>query len=130
MFEPLLPISQRGDETSKNFWSSPQSPKFDADTSDILKHFTLDSIKSLPWEKLYGFLHVIGDILAVFDENHLNPFLNLLMNCVVRISKSCTSSLGSRVGNGSSSIENYSSVDSEVADHDEVEDKIKVTPIW
>ncbi|KAL8494904.1 hypothetical protein ACS0TY_019169 [Phlomoides rotata] len=110
LFEPLLPISQRGDETSKNFWTSPQSPKFEADTSDILKHFTSDTIKALPWEKLYGFMHVIGDVLAVFDENHLNPFLNLLMNCVVRISASCTSSLGSR---------------SEVADHDEVDDKIK-----
>ncbi|KAK6117591.1 hypothetical protein DH2020_048670 [Rehmannia glutinosa] len=124
LLKPLLSVSQSDNETSKIFWSLPQSHKDEIDTSEILKHFTTDTINTLSWKKRYGFLHVVEDILTVFDESHLNPFLNLLMQFVVRILASCTSSLGSRESSGSSSIHNCSSFDLDVAGHDEVGDKI------
>ncbi|KAK6117548.1 hypothetical protein DH2020_048703 [Rehmannia glutinosa] len=114
LLKPLLSVSQSDDETSKSFWSLPQSHKDEIDTSEISKHFTTDTINALSWKKRYGFLHVVEDILTVFDESHLNPFLNLLMQFVVRILASCTSS----------SIQNCSSFDLDVAGHDEVGDKI------
>ncbi|KAG8377667.1 hypothetical protein BUALT_Bualt08G0056700 [Buddleja alternifolia] len=95
LIRPLLSVSQKDDETSKSFGSLSESCTNEVDTSIILKHFTTDTIKALSWKKRYGFLHVIEDILAVFDESHLKPFLDPLMNCVVRILVSCTSSLGS-----------------------------------
>lgn len=110
--EPLFPVSHSGDEISKIFWASSKSRNFEIDESDILSHFASNTIETLSWKKKYGFLRVVEDILAVFDESRLRPFLNLLMKCVVLISTSCTSALGSQ--------------DSEVRDNDEVENKIKV----
>lgn len=126
LVKPLLSISQRDDETSKVFLSLSQGPKDEVDVSDILKHFTLDTIKELSWKKKYGFLHVVEDILAVFDESHLNCFLNLLMNCVVRILASCTSSIVSTKSSGLSSIENCSSLDLDAAEGGEVGNQIMV----
>lgn len=66
---------------------------------------------ALSFKKRYGFLHVIEDIIGVFDESHLRPFLNLLVGCVVRVLGSCTSSLDAAKGAGSSVVENHSSAD-------------------
>ncbi|KAH6786084.1 hypothetical protein C2S51_038539 [Perilla frutescens var. frutescens] len=123
LVKPLLTTSQSGDEISKIFWGSSKSPEFEVDASDILKHLTPNTIETLSWKKKYGFLHVVQDILAVFDESRLNPFLNLLMNCVVLISASCTSVLGSQ--RSESSVENCSILDLEVRNNDEVDDKTK-----
>ncbi|KAL0433003.1 UNVERIFIED_CONTAM: hypothetical protein Slati_2634600 [Sesamum latifolium] len=129
LIKPLLSTSERDDASLKSFSSLFSSPKDEFDMSDILKHFTTDTVKALSWKKRYGFLHVVEDILAVFDESHLNPFLDLLMNCVVRILASCTSSGGSTNSRGLSSVQNCSSFDLDVADHDEVEDQIKFLDI-
>ncbi|GFP81157.1 cationic amino acid transporter 1 [Phtheirospermum japonicum] len=85
-------------------------PKFEADTCDILEHFTSDTVKALSWKKRDGFVHAYEDILAVFDESYLNLFFNLLMNCVVRISASCAS-LGTRIISRSSCIKSNANFD-------------------
>ncbi|KAL6569638.1 hypothetical protein OROMI_014152 [Orobanche minor] len=119
LIKPLLSLSQSDNETSKSFWCLPQSHNEEIDAPEILKHFTTDTITDLSWKKKYGFLHVVEDILEVFDEPHLNPFLNLLMHLVARISASCTSSIRNGGSCGSSS-----SFDMDASDHDEVGDEI------
>lgn len=69
---------------------------------NFLKYFSVDNITTLSWKKKYGFLHVIEDILGVFDELRVRPFLDFLMGCVVRILGSCTCSLDGANGNSSS----------------------------
>ncbi|KAH6811413.1 hypothetical protein C2S51_025175 [Perilla frutescens var. frutescens] len=124
LVKPILTVSQSGAEFRKLLWESSKSPEFEVEASDILKHLTSKTIETLSWKKKYGFLHVVEDIFAVFDESRLNPFLNLLMNCVVLISASCTSVLGSEKSE-SFSVDNSSILDLEVCDNDEVNDKTK-----
>ncbi|XP_051119137.1 uncharacterized protein LOC127243259 [Andrographis paniculata] len=124
LMKPLLSSSQNYDEISKNFLSLPQNPKGEVHTNDILKHFTSETINALSLKKKYGFLHVVEDILAVFGESHLNPFLDLLINCVTRILASCTSSITNSKIDGLPSSQNSSSSAMAVALHDEVEDQV------
>ncbi|KAL1533475.1 small subunit processome component 20 isoform X1 [Salvia divinorum] len=119
LVKPLLPVSRGGDEMSKICWASSKSHQFEVDAPDILNLLTSNTIETLSWKKKYGFLHVVGDILAVFDELRLKPYLNLLMNCVVLILSSCTSALGSKTSD-SSPVEN-SSID----DQDKMDNKNK-----
>ncbi|KAM7486094.1 hypothetical protein LguiA_002103 [Lonicera macranthoides] len=111
LIEPLGSISQGVDAISNWLWGSPQSSKESFDSYGILRHFTVDNIKALSWKKRYGFLHVIEDILGVFDEFHIVPFLDLLMGCIVRILASCTSSLDTVRSSVSSVVENSSSLE-------------------
>ncbi|KAL3626591.1 hypothetical protein CASFOL_030140 [Castilleja foliolosa] len=107
LIKPLLSVSQSDHETSKCFRSLPQSHKYEIDTFEILKHFTTDTIMALSWKKRYGFLHVVEDILEVFDEPHLSPFLNLLMHFVVRILATCTPFIASEKSCGSSAVKQF-----------------------
>lgn len=91
---------------SKWFWSTPEQSKDEFDSFMFLKYFTVDNIMALSWKKRYAFLHVIEDILGVFDELHVKPYLDLLMGCVVRILWSCTSIIDS----GLSVVETHSSL--------------------
>ncbi|XP_058180952.1 uncharacterized protein LOC131299427 isoform X1 [Rhododendron vialii] len=98
LIKPLLSISQGLDGNhgmSKWFWSSPEQSKDEFDSFMFLKYFTVDNIMALSWKKRYAFLHVIEDILGVFDELHVKPYLDLLMGCVVGILRSCTSIIDS-----------------------------------
>ncbi|XP_052189171.1 uncharacterized protein LOC127799294 isoform X2 [Diospyros lotus] len=90
LIKPLLHNSKDSDGTRKWFWASPEQFKDEFDLSNILNHFTMDNIVALSWKKRYGFLHVIEDILGVFDELHVKPYLDLLVGCVVRMLGSCT----------------------------------------
>jgi U3 small nucleolar RNA-associated protein 20 len=85
---------------------------------NFLKYFTVDNIVALSWKKKYGFLHVIEDVLGVFDEFHVRPFLDLLMGCVVRVLGSCTSSVVVAKCNGLSSLEDHSNADLTVLEKD------------
>ncbi|XP_047962589.1 small subunit processome component 20 homolog isoform X2 [Salvia hispanica] len=123
LVKPLLPVSQGGDEMSKICWASSKSQQFEVDAPDILNILSSNTIETLSLKKKYGFLHVVEDILAVFDASRLKPFLNLLMNCVVLISSSCTSALGSKTSE-LSPVEN-SSIDTEVHDNDEMDNQNK-----
>ncbi|KAE9453174.1 hypothetical protein C3L33_14914, partial [Rhododendron williamsianum] len=105
----LVPISQGLDGMSKWFWSSSEWSK-DEFSSSVLEFFTMENIMALSWKKRYAFLLVIEDILDVFDELHVEPYLNLLMGCVVRILWSCTSITESVKSSGLSVVETHSSV--------------------
>ena len=95
LIKPLQGTSVTADVSRQCLLSSSESIKDEFDSISILKQFTVDGLKGLSWKKKFGFLHVIEEILAVFDEYHINPFLNLLMGCVVRVLESCTAALES-----------------------------------
>lgn len=105
LLKPLLSISERFDGISKWFWSSSEWSKDEFDSFGLLKYFTMDNILAISWKKRYGFLHVIENILGVFDEFHIKPYLDLLMGCVVRILGSCTSILESGKSTGLAAVE-------------------------
>ncbi|KAL2508708.1 ARM repeat superfamily protein [Forsythia ovata] len=126
LIKRLQKIPQGVDAAGETFWNLSESCKDEFDTSNVLRHFTMDTIKALSWKKRYGFLHVIEDILAVFDESRVNPFLDLLSGYIVRILASCTSSLESAKSTESSLI-NCPSFDNDIAEHvDEAEDQITI----
>ncbi|CAL0335754.1 unnamed protein product [Lupinus luteus] len=88
-----LQIVKETDGTTNLFWALPRGSISEFQASSLLECFTLDNIETLSWKKKYGFLHVVEEILGVFDEQHVRPFLNLLVGCVVRMLESCSSSL-------------------------------------
>ncbi|KAM7259266.1 hypothetical protein ACFE04_015007 [Oxalis oulophora] len=93
------------------------SSMLDFEASSLLKYFSDKTITALSWKKKFGFLHVIADIIGVFDEFHIRPFLDLLNGCVVRILANCGSSLEIAKGLESSSIDPNIDEDREVKDH-------------
>ncbi|KAE8036875.1 hypothetical protein FH972_009508 [Carpinus fangiana] len=114
LIKPLQICSKETDSTSywlRTSWENSMANNF-------LKYFTVDNIVALSWKKKYGFLHVIEDVLGVFDEFHVRPFLDLLMGCVVRVLGSCTSSVVVAKCNGLSSLEDHSNADLTVSASD------------
>ncbi|KAJ4846039.1 hypothetical protein Tsubulata_002554 [Turnera subulata] len=93
LIKPLHIIPKGADRDINLFWDFSMSSFHEFRPSDILKHFTMETISALSWKKKYGFLHVIQDALGVFDESHVRPFLDLLMGYVVRVLGSCSSSV-------------------------------------
>ncbi|MED6166255.1 hypothetical protein PIB30_118288 [Stylosanthes scabra] len=88
-----LQIVKKNDGLVNLFWTLPGGSISEFQALSLLHYFTLENMATLPWKKKYGFLHVIKDIVGVFDEMHISPFLDLLVGCVVRVLESCTSSL-------------------------------------
>ncbi|XP_061369187.1 uncharacterized protein LOC133312060 isoform X1 [Gastrolobium bilobum] len=107
-----LQIVKKIDGPANLFWTLPNGSISEFQTSSLLEYFTLDNIETLSWKKKYGFLHVIEDIVGVFDELHVRPFLGLLVGCVVRVLESCTSSLDNATLNGLPSDQSNSSANS------------------
>ncbi|KAK2393598.1 ARM repeat superfamily protein [Trifolium repens] len=107
-----LQIVEKIDGSANLFWTLPLSCTSEFQASSLLEYFTLDNIASLSWKKKYGFLHVIEDIVGVFDELHIRPFLDLLVGCVVRVLESCTSILDNIKLNELSSNQHNSSTSS------------------
>ncbi|KAG9136707.1 hypothetical protein Leryth_004489 [Lithospermum erythrorhizon] len=89
----LKPLQTMPQEINLKMPSLYIPPPNEVDTISILKHFTAMNIKALSWKKLYGFMHVVEDVMSVFDDMHISPFLDLLMGCVVRVLESCMSTL-------------------------------------
>ncbi|KAM3327222.1 small subunit processome component 20 isoform X1 [Capsicum chacoense] len=112
LIKPLVSASQGA---AAKRATTPETLKHGFDSFSVLEHFSRDCIDTISWKKRYGFLHVVEDIVAVFDEVHISPFLDLLMGCIVRLLDSCTSTLeGTRNDRG-------------MADHGhQVEDKIMI----
>ncbi|KAF8392350.1 hypothetical protein HHK36_022692 [Tetracentron sinense] len=108
LIKPLQPISNGSGGFDSLFWSLCGNFNNEFQASSVLKYFTMDNITTLSWKKKNGFLHVIEDILGVFDELRVRPFLNLIMGCVVRILESCTLRLDSAKSNRSCLIGNLS----------------------
>ncbi|KAM6544664.1 hypothetical protein CsatB_025400 [Cannabis sativa] len=98
LMKPLQIGTVGSDDTSDWFWTSSGSSKDRFQASNFLKYFTVDNITALSWKKRNGFLHVIEDVVGVFDELRIKPFLDFLMGCVVRILESCTCSLDAAKG--------------------------------
>ncbi|KAK9122055.1 hypothetical protein Syun_019672 [Stephania yunnanensis] len=71
--------------------------------SDVDK-LEVKSVNHISWKKRNAFLHVTEDILKSFDEQHLKPFLSLLMGIVVKILESCTLELQSCQDNERSEV--------------------------
>ncbi|XP_010257842.1 PREDICTED: small subunit processome component 20 homolog [Nelumbo nucifera] len=105
-----------GTEGSHNFFWSHRVSMDEFQASGFINFFSLDNTDSSSWKKTYGFLHVIEDILRVFDELHIKPFLNLLMGFVVRVMESCTLRLDSAKSSGSCLVGNFSSTYMDVHD--------------
>ncbi|KAL6992171.1 hypothetical protein U1Q18_010278 [Sarracenia purpurea var. burkii] len=109
LIKPLLSISEGVDVMNNWFWSSSAWSMDESYSFSVLKYFTTDNMVALSWKKRYGFLYVIEDIIGVFDELHVKPYLDLLMGCVVRMLGSCTSIIDSGKSNGLSLVDMYSS---------------------
>nr|KYP57020.1 U3 small nucleolar RNA-associated protein 20 [Cajanus cajan] len=92
-----LQIVKKTDGPANLFWTLPRGSINEFEAAALLEYFTLDNIANLSWKKKYGFLHVIEDIVGVFDELHIRPFLDLLVGCVVRLLESCTSNLNANL---------------------------------
>lgn len=67
------------------FWNSGKTSLDYFQKANFLKDFTGDTISTLSRNQKSGFLHVIQDILEVFDELRVRPFIDFLMGCVVRL---------------------------------------------
>lgn len=85
-----MQIIPNEDGYASNLYSNPID---EFHSLNFLKYFTVENITALSWKKRYGFLHVIEDIMGVFDEFRVRPFLDLLMGCVVRVLASCSSNI-------------------------------------
>lgn len=110
LIKPLQIIPVGIDVTFDQFWTLCRGGSVNSfQASNFLEHFTVDNIRELSWKKRYGFLHVIEDVIGVFDESRVRPFLDLLMGCVVRILKSCTCSHDAVKGNSSLDDDQYES---------------------
>ncbi|KAK1375649.1 DRIM domain-containing protein [Heracleum sosnowskyi] len=110
LLNPLQTISHRVNVIDEWVQISPECTRDEFNSSTLLKQFTVDNIRALPLKKIFGFLHVVEDVLGVFDIMHVKPFLNLLMGCVVRVLTSCSSSLFC-TKSGPSLVENESVLD-------------------
>ncbi|CAH8355708.1 unnamed protein product [Eruca vesicaria subsp. sativa] len=81
----IKPLNIISEETMDLFWSSGKTSLDYFQNSNLLKDFTGDTISTLSRNQKSGFLHVIQDILVVFDELRVRPFIDFLMGCVVRL---------------------------------------------
>ncbi|XP_004492742.1 uncharacterized protein [Cicer arietinum] len=115
-----LQIVKKTDEPANLFWTLPIGCTSEFQASSLLEYFTSDNIATLSWKKKYGFLHVIDDIVGVFDELHIRPFIDLLVGCVVRVLESCTSGLDNVKLNGLPSEQHNSSTSSNSLGEDSV----------
>ncbi|KAK1435340.1 hypothetical protein QVD17_01101 [Tagetes erecta] len=97
LIKPLQIGSSGVDDLGELIWNLRNTPAT-FDSSAILRHFTMDNIKSLSSKKIYGFLHVTEEILGVFDESRIKPVLDTLMGSVVRILASCAPSIDEEDG--------------------------------
>uniref|UniRef100_A0A7N1A2N7 ARM repeat superfamily protein n=1 Tax=Kalanchoe fedtschenkoi TaxID=63787 RepID=A0A7N1A2N7_KALFE len=110
LLKPLISIPTDDSDDANWFWGFPNSLFYENLSVSFLKYFTRDNIMALSWKKKSGFVHVIEDIVGVFDEVRIRPFLELLMGCVVRLLEWCTENLDK-----SKNFE-YSSVDHTMMD--------------
>lgn len=93
LVKPLQIVRMGSDGAANWFWTLPNVSLAEFQASHFLKYFTVSSISALSWKKRSGFLHVIEDIIGVFDILRVGPFLDFLMGCVARLLESCSLSI-------------------------------------
>ncbi|KAJ0262956.1 ARM repeat superfamily protein [Hirschfeldia incana] len=81
----IKPLNIVSEETMNLFWNSGKTSLDYFQKANFLKDFTGDTISTLSRNQKSGFLHVIQDILEVFDELRVRPFIDFVMGCVVRL---------------------------------------------
>ncbi|XP_020868571.1 small subunit processome component 20 homolog [Arabidopsis lyrata subsp. lyrata] len=81
----IKPLNIIPEEAMDLFSSSGKSSVGCFQKLNFLKYLTVDTISTLSRKQKSGFLSVILQILEVFDEPHVRPFLDFLMGCVVRL---------------------------------------------
>ncbi|KAH9620789.1 hypothetical protein KSS87_018169 [Heliosperma pusillum] len=91
-----LQITRPESEDQANYFGGSGERSMDEFHSYFLDLFTMENILAIPWKKRYGFLHVVEEILSIFDATQVQPYLSLLMGSVVRLLESCASSLYSK----------------------------------
>ncbi|XVF29034.1 hypothetical protein REPUB_Repub15cG0084600 [Reevesia pubescens] len=111
LLKPLQIISNEDDCASNLYRNSFNISIDEFHSLNFLKYFTVENITALSWKKRYGFLHVIEDVIGVFDEFHVRPFLDLLMGCVVRVLASSSSSIDIAGVAESSLVKNHPGVE-------------------
>lgn len=121
-----LQIVKKTDGPANLFWTLPTGSIDEVQDGALLEYFTVENIANLSWKRKYGFLHVIEDIFAVFDELHITPFLNLLVGCVVRLLESCTSSLNANLNRLPSEQHNCSTNSNSIGEDSVPTDQIQV----
>ncbi|XP_074320646.1 uncharacterized protein LOC141657349 isoform X2 [Silene latifolia] len=104
-----LQITKPESEDRANYFGGSGERSMDEFQAYFLDLFTMENILAIPWKKRYGFLHVVEEILLIFDATQVQPCLRLLMGCVVRLLESCASSLYTK-SNGTQA-EDHSLVD-------------------
>lgn len=115
LIKPLQIISA---ETEWNwYWSSGTISKDDFLRLDLLKYFSVENMAALSMKKIYGFLHVVEDVLGTFDEFHIRAFLNLLMGFVARVLGGCTSVLAKSIESSSDNSTSSMGEDVEATNH-------------
>lgn len=107
----MKPLNIISDEATDLFWSSGKSSLEYFQKSKFTKYINVDALSTLSWKMRSGFLHVIQHILEVFDVFRIQPFLDFLMGCVVRL-----------LANNAPTISEESNIDTEIVstNHDQV----------
>ncbi|CAJ1855344.1 unnamed protein product [Sphenostylis stenocarpa] len=122
-----LQLVKNTDGPANMFWTLPRDSLDEFQDAALLEYFTFDNIANLPWKKKYGFLHVIEDIVGVFDELHIRPFLDLLAGCVVRLLETCTSSLHANLVRLPSDQHNCSTNSNSIVEDSVATDQIQIS---
>ncbi|KAK8473806.1 hypothetical protein PHAVU_001G253000 [Phaseolus vulgaris] len=122
-----LQIVKKTNGPANLFWTLPTGSIDEVQDGALLEYFTVENIANLSWKRKYGFLHVIEDIFAVFDELHITPFLNLLVGCVVRLLESCTSSLNANLNRLPSEQHNCSTNSNSIGEDSVPTDQIQIS---
>ncbi|KAJ8770561.1 hypothetical protein K2173_018052 [Erythroxylum novogranatense] len=112
--KPVHSGSSRTNGTIMFSSTSPHGFISEYSPSTVLKDLTLENTTILSYKKKFGFLHVVEEILGVFDESLVKPFLDLLMGCVVQILESCSSSLHVAKAAGTSTVQSVTSTNLEL----------------
>lgn len=111
LMKPLICMPAEDPDDASWFWGYLNSPFADNPAIPFFKYFTREHLMGLSWKKKSGFLHVTKDIIEVFDETRIRPFLELLMGCIVRLLDWCTENI-----NNAKSSE-FASVDRSIVNH-------------
>ncbi|KAJ7564585.1 hypothetical protein O6H91_02G024400 [Diphasiastrum complanatum] len=78
-------------------------------TSDFINWVDRKSAAALPHKKKLGFLNLVKDILDIFDDHHLEPYLHALLAFVLRFLEASPSTVEMKKNGKNSSFDNVSS---------------------
>ncbi|XP_042384346.1 U3 small nucleolar RNA-associated protein 20-like isoform X1 [Zingiber officinale] len=95
LLKPLLPRPRANEVLDVQTAEASTNITHGSSSSILNKYSTSILVADLSWKQKYGFLHVIDEILRIFDEAHIKPYLNALLKIVGWILESCMPNLSS-----------------------------------